>query len=79
MAVRQTEKVEQASKRLGRGEVFGIGSYTATSNHDSGGTLRTVIGRDFVEHHEIEPGDQVNAWIDSSTGALIILPESEHE
>lgn len=78
MATAQKEKVTEASKRLDRGEVFGIGSFKISENGATS-SLRTTVGSDFVKHHGIEAGDRIHAWIDSSTGAMIILPESDHE
>lgn len=73
MSVTSTDQIREASKSLDRGDVFGAGSYRLTANQSSS-SLKAVIAQEFCSHHNLEDGDQIDVWIDSSTGALIMLP-----
>lgn len=73
MSVTGSEQIREASKSLERGEVFGVGSYRLTANQSSS-SLKAVIAQEFCSHHNLEDGDHIDVWIDSKTGAAIILP-----
>ena len=74
MSLTETEQALEASKSLKQGEVMGLGTFRLTSNGRNGSSLKCVVPIKFCRHHGLNDSDQLKAWVDSSTGALILLP-----
>lgn len=77
MSVTRRDKIQRASKRLERGRVVGLGSYRVHSCGSTSPSVKAVLAESFVDFHGIDAGNSINVWMDSETGALIILPEDD--
>lgn len=78
MSAGKTKQAERAANAFRDGSVIGMGTYRASPNGSSN-SLKQTLPIDYVRHHDIEAKDKIQTWIDSETGALIILPEDADE
>lgn len=79
MSYSKTKRAQRAADSLSGGNVIGLGNYTASENGDTSSSLKSVLAKNWVNHHDLEGGDGLDVWLDPESGALILLPEDIDE
>ncbi|MCU4926913.1 hypothetical protein OB905_13140 [Halobacteria archaeon AArc-dxtr1] len=73
MSTQKMDSARSAANALDDGAVIGLGEYLTQPNGSSD-SLKATLPIQFVRHHELESKDELNTWMDSKTGALIVMP-----
>ncbi|WP_156184200.1 hypothetical protein [Halostagnicola sp. A56] len=71
----ETEQILEAAQNFEQREVIGLGEYTVNSNGRGSETKKMVLAQTYVSWHGLSSESKVRTWIDSKTGALIVLPK----
>lgn len=72
------QKAREAIGALETDHIWKLGEYTASGR--VGGSTRITAASEFCDRHNITAGDNLEAYLHSDTGALILLPQTpDHE